>query len=1452
MRKLVRTVILSVCFFSLFITCKNYSESIDDYLSYWSTAAAIETYTFNPEPHTDAKGTQWVSSTASTTVTFTVRNPKNFELKDPADADAPTDSITFPYDPAISGATAPQANRDYTFKKISNTEFELRYTPAFLQQYEWGSVDITSTIVLHTADGRMFKQTIPFTLKVNTPPPAIAKCVIARTKTNLPTETSYYVLCLQLPAAEMNRELNGSLVHKDIAGITINETSYSLSVNSAQKQFNANAGSPFIGKDSVEKLAADAEEVPSGWTLYFKTNVAVGDPKKSYTISIKDEKGLYSKPVTAATQLSEPQQAQIDVIKGTLIPSLSGDGTEQSKAIVIKADAATPKAQIKLSVPATGGVSATGVTIHYRLTEVGQTPAPEQTKASPITVDMPLNGAGEKMYALTYSTAGVGFKPSASKTVYYKVVKEHTVTFNLAGGNIGGNPNTITMTGIQGMPLTAPRNPSRDGYTFTDWAPALSSPPKFPAADTTYTAQWQEISKPAMRIKEGISAKEKSYKKSGTEDLVPDAELYTNAKPLIIYKESGQAQLSITGSSGTTAYYQIDTGTETAGTEISLSADGNAHKLTVWTKKGSDDSIKTVLYVQVKDALTTYTELKNVVKHASSNTVITIGSDLTCTESSSEIEINKTLTIQCKAASSAPSRYIIDASEKGRIFKVAAGGNLTLENLTLKKGKMGGDITTGIGGGIYIIKGGGCLLKNCSITECKAITGGALMVAGTCTLENSVVEDNSCLANGSAAAAAANITLTGRLVLQGSTVIKNNKKANNALDASAILVAGGITLKGAAKIETGNNIYLSVESAYITVDGTLTASPTAAGVSMPSFAAGRKVLDDDLTSGSNIGKFTLVGQDAEQWKINASGELEAVGGQGSTIDATSWEELRAKVRNAADGTVIEVTKNLTYDISDAAGKDSIIEVNNNITIKSKGSGTCTLNAGGKGADSEQSNDKSTGVFEVSGGKTLTLENLILTKTEKYAVYVAEGDNSLIMKKVTITNCKTKYNAAGIYFNKGKNLTLTDCTIENCKGKGTNSSGGIDIQAPKETVSIKNTKIKNCEVTGTQSTGGGIHLYKGTCTLTNVIIQECKAPKGGGMCVNAGTLTITGGSFTKNEATGTGTNIQGGAIYSEGGSLTLKGCMIGGNTSDEGNTAKKGGGIYLKNVTLTMEGVTVKNNKALTQGGGIYLADGELKIPGGNTIADNSIIDNGNSEAGGGIYVEKGTLTLNGGIISGNSANANKGGGVYLKTGTFTMNSGEIKNCSAKYGGGVSLAGTSTFTMTGGTITGCKADVEGGKGGGIYTELKTKLTLEGAASNPVVISNCTAKETGGGMHIHTQNTVTVKNARIEENSANSGGGVYLEQGTFTIAGSTRITPSTETTAGQNDVFLKEGKFITISGALTAESPIARITPENYTVGAKVLEASSTEYAKFTVTPKDGNTWSIKSDGTLQQP
>ena len=987
MRKLVRTVILSVCFFSLFITCKNYSESIDDYLSYWSTAAAIETYTFNPEPHIDAKGTQWVSSTAPATVTFTVRNPKNFELKNPADADAPTDSITFPYDPAISGATAPQANRDYTFKKISNTKFELTYTPTFLQQYEWGSVDITPTIVLHTADGRMFKQTIPFTLKVNTPPPAIAKCVIARTKTTLPAETSYYVLCLQLPAAEMNRELNGSLVHKDITDITINEISYSLSVNSAQRQLNVKTGSPFIGKDSVEKLAADAEEIPSGWTLYFKTNVAVGDAKNSYTISIKDEKGLYSKTVTVATQLSEPQPAQIDVIKGTLIPPLSGNGTVPAQAIVIKADAATPEAQIQLSAPATGGVSATGVTIHYTLTEVGQTPAPEQTRTSPITVDMLLNGSSEKMYALTYSTDGVGFKPSASKTVYYKVLKEHTVTFSVDGGN-------------------------------------------------------------------------------GTLSATPQDGSENSTGPITV--EHGK---SVTFTATPTEGWEVDS----------------------WTGVTPDTS--------------------------------------------------------------SPDKTKATLS---------------------------------------------------SVTNTTTVT------------------------------------------------VKFKKKQ-----------AGPIS---------------------------------------------------------------------------------------------DWEALRTAVKNASDGDVIEIAKDLTYEFTST---NSSIEVKKNITIKSK-SGTYTLNANGKGADGGAANAKVQSIFEVNGDKTLTLDHINLTKTEKYAVYIAEN-GSLIMTDVMITDCKTKYNAAGIYFNKGKNLTLTDCTIGNCKGKGTDSSGGIDIQAPKEAVTITGTTIQDCEAT---VNGGGITLKNNNnaqCTLQNVTVHKCSALRGGGIHAKAGTLTISGGSFTENSATGKIANGGGGAIYSEGAEITITECTIGGDDTNNGNYAVRGGGIFV-------------NHNA------ICTLKADTKISGNSAMKIETDVGDG-----GGIFVDKaqsgpqaGKLTIKGiqgkpVVITKNEAQYS-GGGLY-SYGPVTIEYAEIKENTVMHdGGGMYNAGICTMNYV--TIqdnTASDSTSGAGRGGGIYNEKTLTLT------NTTVTDNA-AKLSGGALHLESNET-------------------------FKMSGSTVITVD----SSKNDIYLTNDAFITLTDQLTtSEEKFARIT------------------------------------------
>ena len=69
--------------------------------------------------------------------------------------------------------------------------------------------------------------------------------------------------------------------------------------------------------------------------------------------------------------------------------------------------------------------------------------------------------------------------------------KEITFTFNLAGGNINGKTDSVTVKGKYEATVTKPAKPDRAGYTFSDWNPELLE--TFPAEDATYTAQWAKL-----------------------------------------------------------------------------------------------------------------------------------------------------------------------------------------------------------------------------------------------------------------------------------------------------------------------------------------------------------------------------------------------------------------------------------------------------------------------------------------------------------------------------------------------------------------------------------------------------------------------------------------------------------------------------------------------------------------------------------------------------------------------------------------------------------------------------------------------------------------------------------------------------------------------------------------------------------------------------------------------
>ena len=92
----------------------------------------------------------------------------------------------------------------------------------------------------------------------------------------------------------------------------------------------------------------------------------------------------------------------------------------------------------------------------------------------------------------TVQTSGTISAGSATAVELYYERKTVNVTFKLAGGTVDGNTDDVVKPGKYGTALTAPA-PVKTGAVFKGWEPALPSSPLFPAADTEYTAKWQNV-----------------------------------------------------------------------------------------------------------------------------------------------------------------------------------------------------------------------------------------------------------------------------------------------------------------------------------------------------------------------------------------------------------------------------------------------------------------------------------------------------------------------------------------------------------------------------------------------------------------------------------------------------------------------------------------------------------------------------------------------------------------------------------------------------------------------------------------------------------------------------------------------------------------------------------------------------------------------------------------------
>ena len=486
---------------------------------------------------------------------------------------------------------------------------------------------------------------------------------------------------------------------------------------------------------------------------------------------------------------------------------------------------------------------------------------------------------------------------------------------------------------------------------------------------------------------------------------------------------------------------------------------------------------------------------------------------------------------------------------------------------------------------------------------------------------------------------------------------------------------------------------------------------------------------------------------------------------------------------------------------------------------------------------------------------------------------------------TLTATDTTYigtNGMADFINLNKNLNLTIKTLSSTAtldaGARLDSDGTATVEGIGKRViyarpasGTLNLTLENLTITGGNSSegefGGGIYVSGGTLNMKNCKVEEniTKSYRGGGIYVrNGDTVIMDGGTISRNKVGGASADDKnsGGGIYVSSSKFTMRGAAIISENILADTAYRYGGNVYISSSTFEMESGTISGGNG-AYGGGVFVSSSCTFTMDGGTISEN------NAQVGGGVYVYRGEFTMNGGTISGNNAN-NYGGGVYVvdSGSSFTMSGGEISNNKAEgsYGGGVYVSGGGAFMMKGGTISDCTAKY----GGGVYvTGSENTFTMEGGTisgntatygggvyggtnnftMNGGTISGCNAT-CGGGIFVRTSITITMNGGTISGNNATDGGnGVF-----FDIASKLNMSGTAKVENGNDIFFNGTTSKISITGDLTAATPVATITPSAYTANRQVLTAGDgvtldgSICNKFAVTSQsDGTEWRVALDG-----
>ncbi|MBW2255036.1 MAG: hypothetical protein JRI25_10615 [Deltaproteobacteria bacterium] len=209
------------------------------------------------------------------------------------------------------------------------------------------------------------------------------------------------------------------------------------------------------------------------------------------------------------------------------------------------------------------------------------------------------------------------------------------------------------------------------------------------------------------------------------------------------------------------------------------------------------------------------------------------------------------------------------------------------------------------------------------------------------------------------------------------------------------------------------------------------------------------------------------------------------------------------------------------------------------------------------------------------------------------------------------------------------------------------------------------------------------------------------------------------------------------VTDDGVDLSVKGLTI-----SDGDGGVAGGGLYITGASdVTVTECTLSANHA-DYGGAAYLSDDAGSL----TIDKSTVTENTADDSGAGVYVDAGSLTITNTTLSDNNASGGGGeggGAIGVYAGTVTIEDS-------------ALTGNAAVNNDGGAIL-------------VYDESGSDPAAPVITLTRTEVSDNTAWDWGGGIACHRDCDITATNSDITGNTADEGGGILLDLGSFTCVG-----------------------------------------------------------------------------------